>query len=455
MTDSFEADGVWWIPPNLERRSTGTLKYHPATGAELVNIVGTMIPMVANLPAMHPEIAMVHGVTHAGRRYTCLKAFLSGHKVHQPGSAVSSLSIGTVFEGRHFDSPEDMLFRRFRFNYSNLHKYLLERPPFKVENEAGITKLEYLRTVLWKVDVDGLAVQHSYHWSSSSDNDPTPSFSFRHTDGLLITASEPSPAETFYGAERIFRSFVNLLGDCQIQTAQVQADLGTLHTDINVYDRGHFFINEREDPPYMGMPVLYSEIEETFSALLAQWYSLHAELKSVINLYLFAKQNAHRDIENGFLGMLQTAEGFHRSFGAGQYMPEPEYSQNIKPILTNAIPGNLPDGFKSKLRSMLKWAYEYSLRKKLEELIGSLPATATFDAVRAPAFVGRTIDTRNYFTHRDAASAHLALQGVDLIRASFLWEEIVLALLLKKLGLDDAVIDRAIRRLKDSRSVAD
>ncbi len=188
---------------------------------------------------------------------------------------------------------------------------------------------------------------------------------------------------------------------------------------------------------------------------MVNWYALHEQLKSVVNLYLFAKQNAHRDIENGFLGMLQAAEGFHRTFGTGQYMAEPEYSQDVRPIQTNAIPQELSHGFKSKLRSMFKWAYEYSLRKKLEELIGSLPATPTFDAVRAPAFVDTTVITRNYFTHRDVASAHLALQGPNLIRAILLWEEVILALFLKRLGLAEAVIDRAIRRLKDSRSVAD
>jgi ApeA N-terminal domain 1 len=246
MLGHSESDGVWWVPFQPEQRSTGRIAYDAQTGLQLINIVG---PLVPPQPQLGPAPEIILGYDHAGAVFTCVSSYYVGFSTNQAGINVAKMDVEMLIKGRHFTSRQDIRFRRFQSDYSNLHVWFHGLPPFQSLSPGETTiNLEFLRHELWNVNfADGVRLRSSYNRSNHFSLHPDSNFRMEYRDSLWAEYENAVPPETFCRHERIFRTLVDLLGGCQLQVAGLKAGLTPAGTDTEIFYPSRFARNARRD----------------------------------------------------------------------------------------------------------------------------------------------------------------------------------------------------------------
>ena len=86
----------------------------------------------------------------------------------------------------------------------------------------------------------------------------------------------------------------------------------------------------------------------------------------------------------------------------------------IRELLVGAVPSGLGQEFEKKLKDMMEYGYQYSLRTRLKELLRSLkPETKTrFLEGDEKDFIDLVVKIRNYLTHYDETNRPSILDDI-------------------------------------------
>lgn len=99
------------------------------------------------------------------------------------------------------------------------------------------------------------------------------------------------------------------------------------------------------------------------------------------------------------LNMAHAIEAFHRATIGGQYLADAEYENGLKQSFLAAVPPELAEDFRSSLKRKVDFLHEYSLKKRLKDILRK------FDALVAPyvgerdTFIQAATDARNRLVH--------------------------------------------------------
>jgi hypothetical protein len=153
-------------------------------------------------------------------------------------------------------------------------------------------------------------------------------------------------------------------------------------------------------------------------------------------------------LQTRFLHLSQAVEGFHRATAGGKYVSEDRFKP-IADTLLNAIPSDVPDDLRSKLKSQIKFGNEPSLHKRLRALMNGLSnEERAVICENTGHFIAAIVDTRNDMTHLDEqVEDELILQDEHLHYAANKLELLMTILLLKHLGLPG---DEVLARVRES-----
>ena len=127
-------------------------------------------------------------------------------------------------------------------------------------------------------------------------------------------------------------------------------------------------------------------------------------------------------------------------------MPRTQFSI-VQDALHSAIPPDIPDALRQKLSDSIGYANEYSLRRRLKDLLGGL-RTSSLEMLQISNSDGLTellVKTRNYLTHFDDASKTSLVE--DIVRMHYMNERLtalLLILILKRLGMDETIAAKGV-----------
>lgn len=118
------------------------------------------------------------------------------------------------------------------------------------------------------------------------------------------------------------------------------------------------------------------------------------------------------------MNLAQCAETYHRRRFGGKYQSDEEYRNDLYQRFLEAIPQDLDGGFRQSLKQgKLRFANEYSLRKRLQEItnkLSTLPISFINTDEAQARFISKVCDTRNYLTHYDPQLQDKAAKGIEL-----------------------------------------
>lgn len=192
--------------------------------------------------------------------------------------------------------------------------------------------------------------------------------------------------------------------------------------------------------------IAYEDIEDRISEIFELWFQKQNALKEVTEIGYGIFPNSTMWLHLQFLSVLHALELFHRNFMGGVYLEESKYSEKIQ-RLKETIPSEFETSHKDSLKSRIKYGYEYSLNKRMDELFAKLPESLReliFGERRK--FPRKWIDTRNYYTHWDSSGRDEILTDEEMSVATDDLKLFLRVLVLAELGIGNDILEKAINR---------
>ena len=186
-------------------------------------------------------------------------------------------------------------------------------------------------------------------------------------------------------------------------------------------------------------------VKENFSELLDMWFEQDKHLRSVNDLFLGTFYDDRMHQSSKYLNLVQALESYHRMTHEGKYILKSDYQNYLKmidPLLAPIVPAIL----KESLRTKLKYANEYMLKDRLDEIFDEIGIDLESLITKERAkYIRKIIDTRNSLVHNLSALRNRSFAGLDLSVAIEKIRYLLLILSLRDLGIQDQAIFDSIR----------
>ena len=443
LLEAFERAGQWWLPEDHRDRVAGTASFDPNDGVRLQTI-GAFEPSWQNGGAERPfRPPLVLGFWGPSNTPITL------HKTTRIGAVRPSmgrpdtitLHADCMIVGHHFHSEVELALASVRAGFTSLEEWAGHRPFVSdAPEEARYAPLEPVAA-----EVDALGARLTIGSESVRGGDGVRTLRLDHKVFVDIEPGEKKPLWWYREALSSLQDLLSLLVGRPVypRSMLAQVNRGTAARSDVFFGQGLRLAKgpSATQPEGLVRPsdvlVPLPLVKGRLPAVLGNWFSKRDLLAPVHELFLGALFNPRTYPDFQFLSLAQALETYHRRTNPGaRYIPEREYADERYPEVVASLPPSLPRPLRDKLKATLKYANEWSLRKRLKDLVGTVPVTGL--AGDDPAFVERVVDTRNYLTHYTEELEPKALRGPKLMEAIEEMRRLMAFLLLRELGLDAA-----------------
>ena len=444
LRDRIEAPGEWWLPEAPERKISGTLICTPNDASRL-DLLETFRPPTGVLPScLSEKYGLIYGVTRDGEAVTVVSPQRQGWSFHfgsggarQPETVISSL----LFMGAHV-SP-GAVFEEMSFRIPGLaiwwSRPIIEQSTSK-DAQGHLEwscRVRQPREDAIRVPTSGLSVRLEFSINTAAD--PFTSARVDTAGWINLRPTTPQRVDWYLQEFRKISMILAFTAGCPMSADCIEAPTGEPHRALSV-------IVALRDAVYC----LYKDEHEFFmrhstmgvhlSEVVVRWFDTfpRVEAPSQLAMSVLASNDLWLHVE--FLSLMQALEGLHRGVVGGDYMDKETY-EPVRQVLSAAIPGALAAAHKEALSSRIKWGYQYSLRKRLEDLAGRL-CTPIRQVIFGDngCLPQRWVTTRNFFTHWDEQERTEALHGAELYYANVRMRHFLRALYLELMGIPQDTI---------------
>jgi hypothetical protein len=222
-------------------------------------------------------------------------------------------------------------------------------------------------------------------------------------------------------------------------------EAGARPRDIKVFL--HLFEGkEKADLSPVNMPIPFFMVQDRMALLISSWFSIHEEIEPVIGLLLSTYYNSHMYVETEFMTLVQAVEIFHRRVVGGNYLSSEEW-QPFYETISRAIPPEIGSDHKAALRNRLKYGNEYSLRKRLGNLLQGLGEDAkNYVTKDFGNFAEECANARNALVHEGGEAVGKSLKELWTMNRRL--RALVNILVWRRLGLEDRFTVDLYRRFE-------
>lgn len=461
LSESFEYDGVWWLPETPKTQIPGKLIFDLNDGIYL-ELTGSFEAEEDTWDDSQSRFRFIHGLTTIGGKWTLLESIRVNWNHSTPGLYHQRIRSQFALNGHHFSSVDEISFVSFAISFENLEEWV-GKSPFNIkilkdENRNHELKgydINFVRPNPVEIPIkckNGTLLIRS---AFNSEQDRFKSLKVKNESFIVFRANEPKNLDwflkLFFDIERLL---ILLMGQVthprKIEGYLRNKDSGdkkrviifkTLYSDATTKTLFDF---------KMLLPL--SEIETDLPLILETWLTNAEHLRSTYDLFFASFYRPNVYLETKFLTLMRALESFHRSTKHGNYLPQEEYKE-IYDHLVSSIPMELDKDFKQSLKAKFKYGNEYSLRKRIKELFSELSEDLIqFVTEDKNAFLNQIVDWRNDLTHYDIETTQtIDFQAVMITTQSL--RTFVMILLLKSLKIDDDTIKQRLSKVNKWRSI--
>jgi ApeA N-terminal domain 1 len=455
--EQFEHTGYWWLPNEPNKKISGSLKYHPLDGIAL-ELIGSFREFKDLLSVREEHIIL--GVTSGGKLVTLYKCFESKASFSLDAGLSSSRFVAKVlFLGHHFEKPEDVVFSTFSVGYCHLEEWV-GITGFSIRHEADESGKLSREIVTYSfpeeihVDVGDVRISITYRFTSGGTR--LREVLMKHITYFKVSTRVPVSFEVFddkinfllqnflsFGLGRATRPvFITATNN----NVTFEFPEGTSHyQDIEIY----YAVNEIPDVSRslhpLEMTFSLSDIHDNLGGCLNNWFSKEQILRPVYDLYFVTLNSSSIYLTHEFLNLAQGLESYHRRVIGGDYVSDAVFG-NLLTALEGSLPAGLPENYKTALKQRFKHLNEYSLRKRLGELITKCSPIVLKFIKEPDVYVNRIVATRNYLTHYDKEPEQQVLHGEDLYWATRKLRALLETCLMLEIGLPVETITKLVTR---------
>lgn len=458
LSAEFVINGIWWLPEREGTKLPGMLAVKGGSDISL-ELFGSFDEMPTGGVESLRSYPIVLGISDTGELCTLFDTTVTSFGPRPSDDFPPRIKVfaDRFYLGKHFPTPSDIRFRSMRVRFTNLVRWLGQSPFLSSRLLTGTSprmEVSYRERLVFEVTDPARPAKLSIWSIVSSMSMGLERLSANHDVEVHITPSMPSTFEQFY--ESIFdtRNLFALLIGSPVY-ARMMVGLGDdvelapgfkTPEDIGIYF--NFSRWPETDVHPVDMPVPFRNIEGRAEQVFSAWYSNARKLRLVCELFFGAQYNSEMYVESKFLNYTQALEIFHRVMRKQDcYVPRQEFRE-YREAVERAIPEKAPDRLKEKLRTTIDFANDFSLKDRLEDLIGELqPTTRQRISEDLKTFTAAVVATRNYLTHGGGERKARAFSGpTEFHSANQKLRAILSISLLKMLGIPEPHVVRAVFR---------
>lgn len=441
--EELELSGWWWLPDDEEKRVPGVMTFSNDEGIRL-KLFGSFKDPTQLGSGDRDEYPLILGSADEGRLVSLFDAIPSRTSLTFPALTTRQEFWARVgCTGAHFLQPEQARFHKASLEYTYLADWV-GRSGFHPEygTEGGsLTKygLTYTFPEQVKTAIPNGEVCVTYAFKSGGD--PLREVTLRHSAIIRVDLSQDLTFDEW--VRGFVLPFRNLL---TLATTRPNA-----LTRISVYSRDKTFSTPKGDTeaaidlfyqqvwhekvqakPLFPHNMLFTlhDVAQDFDGVVSNWLRVAKELDSVCNLFFSVSYLPGLYSENQFLNTVQAAESYHRRRIGNSVFPRALHRERVKSILSQAPPEH-----GEWLKQVLTYSNEPTLRDRMADLLDLTQEVVSPLITDQKRFVGKVVDTRNYFTHYDPRLRSKGTVGSELYRLTQTLSFMVEACLLHELGL--------------------
>jgi len=421
----------------------GRLYYDPATGIKL-ELVST--PTRSNpLTQSEPDSITLFGRLVDGTPVTLADCFITSTSVGAGGVDLpTKLLVSRAVFGEHVTDIERLEVTKYAVELSSLANWTCASPlRIDVRNAEGklagidarLCFPKLIRVALPDKDFD-VQISHAVKCNQQSC-----SWTVGWSAFLTIVAHN----------RMLFRDASDAAWQCQnLMTMLIGHQLSTRSVAIKTLDkdgkRPHPLRllfhqrGKRECPDVHAAEMLlpYNVVREQFPQIVQKSFARSEQAVLAANVFFGSQLLESPTVNVKFLAAVQAAESYHRALGTGLYMDQAVYDKAMCELLPR-IPASIQGDHRISPKNRLKYGNEYPLRKRLNDMLNRVPEDLRLKIAAGDVnkFVGKVVDTRNYYTHYDHTARVHAFEAKDTFIAAERLRILLTAILLQDLDIND------------------
>lgn len=449
LLDDFELKGLWWLPEQPDLQLSGTISFENEKKISL-ELLGSFHEVKGFGAGDSFQPGIILGITDNGQFCTLFRNVETKNQLNVPGIQQSIIESRYLFIGKHFNAPEDICFSSFQVGFTNLENWLAKKP-FTMKIPEDLKTGEWKLTHKWpqefasKIESLNSTIESTHELKT--DGDLIRNAIWKSKAYLKIIPIKQEHFKWFWSVSYDLCNFLTLLigATTYINTMKAYVDDIEISHEKKTKETIEVFFTQKKPGINDGihhfeMIIPFPRIADKIEDVMIQWFSKAQNLRSVYDLFFGTFYNPGMYLEFHFLSLIQAIESYHRVTKGGKYLSDESW-QPYRESLADQIPDELDSGHKESLKSRIKYGNEYSLRKRLGELLRAIDEKSSSVLFPLESFLtGTVVDTRNYFTHYDNELKDSSLKGADLYWANQRLRIFLTLLLLKEIGIDENVI---------------
>jgi len=453
IQESFTVTGEWWIPGTSERDQTnkkpGTLKWEER---------GATLELHSALTSLHGSVladeSQAYAVIHGTTTQSELVSLLAGTGFRSP-IALGTAGVGEteivrsswMVVGAHV-TPESC-FTQIEARIPGLSIWLgpsgaRQTVRHKTETAPCSVTLEFPNVPEETFSVAAVPGIIGFGIGRECTGDPDSRYSITTFGYLRICPAEPRGLKWLVDRLSRATTLLAIVAGCPMGPDQIALKTAPDENDCELF----VLLREAKLCPrdhagqfFLVRPKMQVDAGIAFS----KWFDLYDRVAMPSQLALGVLYSEGLFLHVEFLSLMQALEGFHRAITGGSYMSKNDY-EPVRETLVQAIPLSVNEDHREALKSKIRYGYEFSLRKRLDALVGRLEQELRKKILGPCASVPRTwIVTRNYYTHWDEAERSSVLEGIEMHRAGVRMKHLLRALYLDLVGVPQEAILAGLR----------
>jgi len=473
---SVEYEGHWWLPGEQENRVGGVLSFDPRKGADL-ELFEAFESGIHEDPE-HEYHSRLYGASRDGDFLTLVNCYRSGFgATHSQSGQISHSSYQPryILEGIHVPPTQNISFTELKVSFPGLKEWSQHTPLSDTNHlPSGKFELELENPDALEAEVMEYSLNLYTSFSPTHSRADTPSIS-SDTYFCLYPKHPTITLSRLRGYVSSLRDLLTLATNHVMEPRYVQAKTpNSGHSDIDIYYADTAF-GKSETPGITNQNFKLPQIPDGFSGLIKKWFELRNEVASTIDVFLGTRYGSGTYQQDTFLSLTQAVESYHRRRYADEYMNPQKFESQVHPDIMEFIRGDLeeiyddpsmfhgsslstsqlqrlksmrdahgiPNDLGNVLDSAIKYANEYSLRKRFKELVNNEYDHILTDLpYNAVGQIHSIVQTRHYFTHqlKDQQKDPAVAEGADLTRLSWSVEQLLEVALLSEFGVPESQI---------------
>jgi hypothetical protein len=443
--ESFERNGLWWLPEDETKKVAGTLTFTAEDGLRFRTIGGFDEEPFSMSQEDRPVIL---GISEDRQLVTLVQCLFTSSNFGVPGYQSLHMKPQWAYIGLLRDDPVELVFDSMLIEYANLQAWA-GLAPLNAQAESineGVTRFEVTfdkpPPIAFPAGIGEISLEARVFTPTASDEE----YTLRVIPGIRITRDKPlDMTQWMRQAVRPLQDFFSLAANraVGIRTLFTFAEeFGPLdhkppfpRAPVQIlYDPLYHDMSDWQ-PSRRGFLFALRDLGDEMGASMSKWLDVYEELRPVVSRF-FAQLYRELYVGNRFMDTVMSLEGYHRMRFQNFQLDPHEHLMQVSDILDS-----VPDEYRNWLERRLEYSNEPPLHRRLRDIIdkvGPIGPELLGNRAARKKFITRVVDARNSLVHLDETPRkHAATDGITLHWLSEKLSWLMKSCLLHEIGLSE------------------